>query len=76
MWMLAQGFDWGFLNNTANLAIVLAIGLAGLSVVCTAVVKVVRARENAALKARLIERGASAAEIREILEAGADKGSC
>jgi hypothetical protein len=68
--VLAQGFDWGFLNDTGNLAVVCGIGAGVVYIVASAVLRGVRIREEAALKARLIERGASAEEIERILNAG------
>jgi ABC-type lipoprotein release transport system permease subunit len=63
------------LDNTANLVMVLVFGVAALGVVSSAVVRAIKAREEAALKARLIERGASAEEIERILGAGDGKNS-
>ncbi|QDU70783.1 hypothetical protein [Mucisphaera calidilacus] len=71
MLMLAQNLD--FLNNTANAAVVLGILMAvpaGIVViVATAWVKTTRIREDAALKARMVERGMAAEEIETILKA-------
>ncbi|WP_428388408.1 hypothetical protein [Mucisphaera sp.] len=70
MWILTQGFDWGIFNDTGNLAVVLGIGAGVVYIVASAMLRAVRIREEAALKARLIERGASAEEIERILNAG------
>ncbi|QDU72477.1 hypothetical protein [Mucisphaera calidilacus] len=80
MLVLAQGsgFDWGFLYNTGNLAVFMGIGCGMIFIIASAVVKIIRVREEAALKARLIERGASAEEIERILNAGSieDSDAC
>ncbi|MEQ9453423.1 MAG: hypothetical protein RLN76_02365 [Phycisphaeraceae bacterium] len=70
MMLMAQGPDLSFLNDTGNLAFVLGIGAGVVYIISTAVVRSIRIREEAALKARLIERGASAEEIERILNAG------
>lgn len=62
--------DLGFLNNPANMAILLGVGCGIVFILASAVVRIVRIREEAALKARLIERGASTDEIERILNAG------
>ncbi|WP_428388406.1 hypothetical protein [Mucisphaera sp.] len=67
--VLAQGVDLGFMNNPATLSI-LMVGLVGMVFfVVWGLVQCARIKEEAALKARLIERGVPSEEIERILRA-------